>query len=270
VFDPVAISAFNPGPITGEGNHTYLISGANGRASLIDAGTGDERHVAAVEQALAERGAQLAEVLVTHAHGDHASGAPALARRFPSARFRKHLWPAEDGRYPVDWRPIVEGERVRAGDDWLTAIHTPGHSPDHLAFWHEPSGTLFSGDLAAAGTTIMIVASKGGDLIDYLASLRRIRELGAKRLLPSHGPEIRDPDAILSRYLEHRARREQQVIEAVASGLATVPAITESIYHGLPPALVRAAAENVRAHLEKLRRDGRVVNERDTWSPRST
>ena len=45
-------------------------------------------------------------------------------------------------------------------------------------------------------------------------------------------------------------------------------AIAESIYDGLAPALVPAARENVRAHLEKLETDGIAAHDDDWWTPR--
>ena len=90
--------------------------------------------------------------------------------------------------------------------------------------------------------------------------------LAPRRLLPAHGFAIDDPQAVLNGYLEHRRLRERQVIDALRTGHATVQAIAESIYDGLAPALVPAAQENVRAHLEKLRRDGRATDEDGRWT----
>jgi glyoxylase-like metal-dependent hydrolase (beta-lactamase superfamily II) len=266
VFDPILLPAFNPGPMTGDGNNTYLIVESGGGAALIDAGIGDPRHLAAIEDALRSRRAQLNDVYVTHAHGDHASGAVALSQAYPRARFSKYLSPAYDARYPISWLPLADGDEVPAGDTGVKVLYTPGHAPDHVAFWHEETRTAFTGDLVVQGTTVMIGASKGGDLSQYLASLARIMAMKASRLLPGHGPEIVDPETVLNRYIEHRQRREQQVLEALDAGFGTVQTITESIYHGLPPALMPAAAENVRAHLDKLRRDGRAGSDDDRWT----
>jgi glyoxylase-like metal-dependent hydrolase (beta-lactamase superfamily II) len=186
-LNPVPLHAFNPGLITGDGNWTWLIPGRI--PTLIDAGTGDPRHLAAVEDALG--GARLAQVLVTHGHGDHASGAPDLARSFPEARFRKLPWPEVDDKWTVRWEPIADGERIEAGDTALTAVHTPGHAPDHVCFWHAESRTLFGGDLAIKGTTVWIPTRLQGDLASYLLSLERVLVLDPARLLPAHG---RRPD----------------------------------------------------------------------------
>jgi glyoxylase-like metal-dependent hydrolase (beta-lactamase superfamily II) len=261
-FEPRLLVAHNPGPMTGSGNNTYLITGHSGSATLIDAGVGDPRHLSDLETTLGP--ARLEAVLVTHGHRDHAAGAPAIAAAHPAASFSKMPWPDEDLQ-SVPWRSIGDGDRLPAGDEWLHVLHTPGHSPDHLAFWHEPTATIFTGDLVVQNSSVMIHWSRGGDLGQYLASLERLLALGPRRLLPAHGPAIDDPRAILTSYLEHRRYRERQVIAALGAGDATVEAIAESIYDGLAAALVPAARENVRAHLEKLKQEGRVVDADGQW-----
>jgi len=247
--------------MTGEGNNTYLLVGAGGETSLVDAGVGETRHIEAIARELDAHDAKLTRVLVTHGHADHASGAPALAAVHPLASFSKYPWPEDDARYPVVWRRLADGDRI-AG---LTVLHTPGHAPDHVAFWHEESGTIFSGDLVVLGTSVMIHWSRGGDLRQYLDALERLRALAPRRLLPAHGPAIDDPAAVLAAYLDHRRMRERQVLAALQAGRATVQAIGESIYDGLDPSLTLAAQENVRAHLEKLKAEGRATDENGRW-----
>lgn len=247
--------------MTGDGNWTYLCPGRV--PTLVDAGTGLPQHLEAVERALA--GTRLAQVLVTHAHTDHASGAEALAARFPGVRFRKMPWPGRDERWPVSWDPVVADERIQAGDSMLRAVHTPGHAPDHLGFWHEETRVLLCGDLAQRTNTIYIPANLRGDLIDYMASLERVRALQPLQLLPAHGPVIDDPEALLQRYLHHRRHREGQVLDALRRGLDSPAAIVAHMYSGLSETVVKLAQEGMLAHLVKLQREGRARRDGEAW-----
>src|SRR5678816_4700460 len=94
----------------------------------------------------------------------------------------------QDAAWRVRWDPLTDGEMVAAGDSVFAAVHTPGHSPDHLCFWHQDSRQLFCGDLAWKGSTVVIPPSQGGDVAAYLASLERILQLEPETMLPAHGP----------------------------------------------------------------------------------
>jgi endoribonuclease LACTB2 len=260
----VPLHAANPGPMTGAGNWTYFFPGRD--PVLIDAGTGLAAHIDSIA---ATRTEGPGHVVVSHAHGDHISGSGAIAARWPETRFSKYPWPDRDARYPLRWEPLADGDVIAAGDSELQVVHTPGHSPDHLAFWHSPTRTLLSGDLVTPGTTVVILASSGGSLTEYLHSLKRVLALAPVRLLPSHGDPIDDPADLIRRYLEHRRQREIQVLTALEAGLQTVDAIVDRIYVGLSAALVPMARESVLAHLIKLEQDGLASRNGDSWSPGS-
>ena len=255
---PKLLHAANPGPMTGEGNWTYLIG--ERQPVLIDAGVGHASHLDAIAEA-APSGPSL--VLVTHAHSDHVSGAPAIKDRWPAAGFVKHPWPVRDP--DVGWSWLQDGSIVETDDGPLTVLHTPGHSPDHLTLWHADTRTLFVGDMLVLGSTVVIPASHGGSLADYLRSLDRMLQLNPARAFPAHGPVIDDPAALIHKYVEHRAQREQQVFDALGAGGSTVDAITTKIYPALDPALVPMARESVLAHLQKLAVDGRARRHGDRW-----
>jgi len=247
------VPAGNPSPWTGpDGNNTYLLTGAV--PALIDAGVGDAAHLRSLEAAL--EGQPLGTILVTHSHPDHVNGVPALRERWPDAVVRNA---------PPD--RCVDGEEIAAGNGVLRALHTPGHAPDHFCFADEQGGDIYCGDLARRGGTIVIPASAGGSLSEYLGSLRRIRDLGPRRLLPGHGPIIEDPAGLIDEYLRHRAEREAQILDALQRGDRTVEAIASRVYGAVHPAIVRAAHDTVLAHLIKLRDDERASDASGVWRP---
>lgn len=258
-----AIPAANAGPMTGSGNHTYLLLGRV--PTLIDAGVGAPAHLDAVDAELGHAGVPLAQVLVTHAHPDHASGAAAVSARWPAAVLRKLPWDGEDRRYGVAWQALGPDEEIPAGDVVLRTVHTPGHAPDHVCFWHQESRTLFGGDLLIAGGSVAIPGTRGGDLRAYLRSLEIVAALNPARILPAHGPAIEDPAPLIRRYSSHRAERERAVLRALATQKRTVPEIVDLVYGELDRRIRPAAEETVHAHLAKLLAEGRVARDGDLY-----
>jgi glyoxylase-like metal-dependent hydrolase (beta-lactamase superfamily II) len=241
------LHANNASPWTGPtGNNTYLLQGRV--PSLIDAGVGDEGHLRSIESAL--EGRSLARVLITHGHPDHVGGLTKILERWPSADVIRF----------GDRNEIVE-----AGDTRLRIIHTPGHAPDHLGFLDEETGDVYCGDLARMGGSIVIPASKGGNLRHYLESLKRVRALEPKRLLPGHGPVVVDPAALIDEYLDHRARRENEIVAALREGSRTPEEMVPRIYGVLSRELSAAAADSVLAHLVKLHDEQRAFVADDGW-----
>jgi endoribonuclease LACTB2 len=243
--------------MTGDGTCTWLIPGE--RAVLVDAGVGDPRHIEALRQALLDAGAMLDTLVLTHAHPDHMGGAPAIRAAWPGARVMKYLWPERDARYPVPLESVLDSQRILVADQELLVVHTPGHSPDHICLWHEPSRSLFGGDLVIEGGTVVIPASRGGRLSAYLRSLERVLALDPAVVFPGHGPVIERPVDLIRGTLAHRHRREEQLLDALSRGAGTPASLAAMIYDPMPEPMQRLAEESVLAHLVKLQEDDRVT-----------
>ncbi len=70
---------------------------------------------------------------------------------------------------------------------------------------------------------------------------------------------MRNPDEVLTEYLEHRLERERQILGALTGGAATIGQVVELVYAATDPALWPLAARSVGAHLRKLKDEGRVA-----------
>ena len=248
------VLAPNPSPMTLDGTNTYVVGAPNsGAAVVVDPGPDDPAHLTAVEAALAARQARCAAVLVTHFHGDHAEAAQAWGRRWDAPVAAAA--PAVAG---PSGRLLEAGERLSLAGTTLDVVPTPGHTADSLSFRLE-SGAVLTGDhVLGRGTSV--VTSPEGDLLAYLESLRRVRDLGPSALYCGHGPELtRDPVAVLDFYLAHRGHREAQLLAALAAGAGTVDDLVATVYADVSPALWPAAAQSTRAALVKLAAESRVV-----------
>jgi glyoxylase-like metal-dependent hydrolase (beta-lactamase superfamily II) len=243
------IPARNPSSWTGPtGNNTYLLTGAV--PALVDAGVGDPGHIDEIARAL--DGASLSSVLITHGHSDHTAGIPALVARWPAVRVLQY--------------PGIGPNPIRAGDTELQPIHTPGHSPDHVCFLDTHSRDVYCGDLVRLGGTIVIPSSRGGNMQQYLDSLRRIAALPPQRLLPAHDGIIETPLAVIDAYLRHREARSHQVLDALRAGRTTPESIAMTVYAGLAPSLRAAAADTVLAHLVQLEAQGKAISRDGGWA----
>lgn len=239
----VRVLASNPGVRELEGTNTWVV----GRwpAAVVDPGVDDTRHLAEVLEVAGRVGA----ILLTHDHPDHAPGAGTLAAMTGA--------PVYAGRPAQGMRRLRDGQEIRLPGVRLRVIATPGHTPDHVAFLLEPDRALFTGDLVL-GRGTSVIDPPEGDLVQYLRSLRRLRELGPRTIYPGHGPVVLDAVAKLEEYLTHREERERQVLEGLAEGPRTPEELVPLIYAGYPAELHPLAARSVLAHLLKLEAEGRV------------
>lgn len=247
-----------------EETNAYIIHSPEQGGPVVVVDPGSAAGTEVILAALAKLGdPPVRDILLTHAHVDHAAGAAAL-REVTGAPIWLHpddLPVAERLKepLPVD-HYLTDGQTFEVAGLVFDAVLTPGHAAGHVVFVERNSGVTLAGDLVHGRGTVGIFPPYGS-MRAYLASLQRLLDRGVTRLLPGHGPVIEDGPARLRRYIEHRLAREEQIAEYLAAGATTIPDLVARIYPDLAPRNVYAARSTVYAHLEKLIEDGRVIQE---------
>lgn len=246
----------NASAMTGPGTNTYLVGHED--LVVIDPGPDDPTHIERiVESAIGN----IRYIVVTHSHRDHAPGAALLARITGATLLGFDARPnfKPDGR-------ILEGDTIVSSGWKLEAIHTPGHSSDHLCFIADSdedkaSRLLFSGDHIMEGSTV-VIGPPDGDMADYLASLERLHLVNPpiEVIAPGHGMLIADPRGAVDAYIALRRHREESIFQAVEARAQRVAELVPRIYEQLPDHLVRHARRSVWAHLRKLHEEERVYS----------
>jgi glyoxylase-like metal-dependent hydrolase (beta-lactamase superfamily II) len=256
------VVARNPSPFTFKGTGTYIVG--RGRVAVIDPGPAIAAHVDALLQALA--GETVTHILITHTHLDHSPAAAALKQA--TGAFTHGFGPHGSGRAEDragvggvteeggdhDFRPDVamrEGDVVE-GPGWrMTAVHTPGHTSNHLCFALAEERALFSGD-HVMGWSTSVIAPPDGDMAAYMRSLHKLLARDDAVYWPTHGSSIPDPKPFVQAFIAHRRERSDAILARLSAGDERIPRIVDHVYLGLDPRLKGAAARSVLAHLVEL------------------
>lgn len=259
------IVANNPGPFTFRGTGTYVVG--EGEVAVIDPGPDLAEHVEALLAGLA--GERITHILVTHTHRDHSPAAAAVkaATGAPTYGFGPHggtrgIPGIEEGG-DWDFAPDIvtkDGDEI-AGSGWrFEAVHTPGHTSNHLCFALPDQGILFSGD-HVMGWSTSVIAPPDGDMAAYMASLDKLLHRRDAVYWPTHGPAITEPKEHVRAFIAHRREREAGVVACLEAGVGHIDAMVERLYIGLNPNLKRAAARSLLAHLIDLIARGEVFSD---------
>ena len=233
----------NPGLMTLDGTNTWVLQGpGSDEMVVVDPGPDDDAHV--------ERIAALGKVplvLISHKHGDHTDGIDELVDRTGAV-----VRSVGSGFLRGLGGPLVDGEVIDAAGLRITVMATPGHTADSLSFVLDDA-VLTADTVLGRGTTV--IDNEDGSLRDYLESLRRLRGLGHLAVLPGHGPDLTDVEAVTEAYLAHREDRLNQVREAlrVLGEDASARQIVEHVYTDVDEKLWEHAEWSVQAQLDYLR-----------------
>jgi len=254
------IIAPNPGMMTGPGTNTYLIG--TDAIAVIDPGPVIESHL----QMITDSG-NIKWILVSHTHPDHSPGAGKLAELTGAITIGI---PAPDGEHQdKSFRPDripADGDTLDGPDFSIQMISTPGHASNHLCFLHAAYRWLFTGDHIMNGSTV-VINPPDGDMREYLRSLANLRKIEIDAIAPGHGDVFYDPQDVIDWIVEHRLSREEKVADAVSAYPdLTSHELVPHVYADVDKRLHGWAERSLLAHLVKLKKDQRVIEQESRWS----
>ena len=233
----------NPGLMTLDGTNTWVLRGpAATRWWSSTPGPRTTTHIARI----AELG-KIPLVLISHKHEDHTGGIDKIVDRTGAV-----VRSVGSGFLRGLGGPLTDGEVIDAAGLRITVMATPGHTADSVSFLLDDA-VLTADTVLGRGTTV--IDNEDGSLRDYLESLRRLHGLGSRTVLPGHGPDLDDLEAVSDMYLTHREERLDQVRDALRAlgDDATARQIVEHVYTDVDEKLWDAAEWSVQAQLDYLR-----------------
>ncbi|XP_017878980.1 endoribonuclease LACTB2 [Ceratina calcarata] len=274
----IRILGCNPGMMTLQGTNTYLV-GTGTRRILIDSGEAEtaNKYTKVLKQVLEDEKATVEHLVVTHWHGDHLGGVNSVQQLLKSLNgtgTASTVWKLP--RAPDDQPSLSEAEKKTSWENLrdeqifevegakIRVQYTPGHTTDHVSLLMEDEQILFSGDCILGERTTVFE-----DLYTYLGSLRKILAMKPKVIYPGHGSVIEDPEPSIKFYIEHRLKRENDILAVLSekgenSTLSEID-IVKNLYTDISESMWEAAAHNVNCHLVKLLKEGRVKGEKGKW-----
>ena len=243
------------------GTNVYFIGDPAQEMLLLDTGEHDRSWTKQILEYWEGLGSpKITGIIISHGHRDHIGGVDRIQEAM-GAPVRCHPKLAKELRQVLGNNeelvvPLRSREMLRAGGAALRALFTPGHAIDHVCYHLAAERVLFTGD-----TILGASSSSVSDLYEYMKTLGKLSQLRVDTIAPAHGPVVAPPRGrrLVDWYISHRQEREDQVVGALGKGIDKVDDMVKDIYpKNLKKDLRRAAAGNVRTHLDKLKREERV------------
>jgi ribonuclease/clavin/mitogillin len=251
------------------GTNVYFVGDPSEEMILIDTGEHDRswtRQILDYYEGLGRP--KITAIVISHGHADHIGGldriqeaTQAPVRCHPKlVKQLRRVLSNDDKVVPLKSREML----ATGGGVRLRALFTPGHSVDHVCYQLASERVLFTGD-----TILGASSSSVQDLYEYMRSLAKLALLRVDTICPAHGPVVPPPRGrgLVQWYTNHRNGRESQVVSALDRGIGAIDEMVKDIYpKNLKRDLRRAAAGNVKTHLDKLIKEDKVSTTEASYS----
>ncbi|KAF7196083.1 Lactamase-like protein nscB [Pseudocercospora fuligena] len=202
----IRILGGNPSKFTLQGTNTYLIGTGNKRL-LLDTAEGKPIWKTSLQKVLQDENATIDKIILTHWHPDHVGGVEDAKEVSGNEGVKVYKNQTEPGKDQVDFQ---DGEVFEVEGAKIKALHSPGHTIDHMSFILEEENAMFTGDnVLGHGTAVF------EDLATYINSLHKMEAAFTGKAYPAHGAVIEDGPRKVREYIEHRRQREEEVLRTL-------------------------------------------------------
>ena len=261
------VIAPNPSPFTLHGTGTFIIG--REQVCIIDPGPLIERHVNNILKAVDKK--TISHILITHTHADHSPAANILKQKTGAKTYAFDSYPkgikgskfeeAHDKEFIPDIK--LKDSDIIAGKDWtIKAIHTPGHTSNHLCYSLEEEKILFTGD-HVMGLATTVIIPPDGNMDDYISSLKKILINNYNLYLPTHGDAIENPQKYVRGLLAHRKMREVQILDELKKNSISINEMVPKFYSTTDERLWPAASMSLLATLVSLEKKKIIISKKN-------
>ena len=262
------VIADNPSPFTFKGTGTYIVG--HDSVAVIDPGPLIPEHINALKTAL--HGEKVTHILVTHTHKDHSPAAEPLKSFWGVKTYAYGSYGSDpsqgSGHFEegsdIEFTPDVtlrHGDLIE-GEGWtLEALHTPGHTSNHMCYALHEDNAIFTGDHVMCWATT-VIAPPDGNMTQYMKSLELMLARNEDTYWPTHGTCITNVKHYVQSTIQHRLNREQQILECLERGYSDIRLMVPRIYTTVDKRLYPAAAQSVLSAMIRLLDTGRVSCDR--------
>ena len=266
-FNVRRLLAPNPSPFTYYGTGTFIIG--DQELAIIDPGPKIDKHIDNLIKLIGN--IKNVHLFITHTHADHSPAAKILKEKINCITYgygpytRKNYDSDFEEGHDLTFNPDIilsDGEIIK-GKNWtIRAIHTPGHTSNHMCYGLEENSILFTGDHIMGWSTTVIVPPDG-NMTAYIESLRKVLLYDYKTFYPTHGGAIIKPKKYVKALITHRLMRQKQITNELSKNKLSVKEMVSKFYKTTDKKLWPAAEMSILANLLSLKSKGKVIDEKN-------